>query len=590
MADTTFYSSLRKLFSGGSVIRVVNKDGRVKVIDTDNSQLLPKHNLRQRYATMYRSNWSNAGHQGQLFQANRLQLFRDYESMDTDPIIASALDMYSEESALQDEFGQILRINSSNEDVKQILHNLFYDILNINFNLASWIRNMCKYGDQFLKLEIRDEIGVVDVLPLSVYEVIRNEGYDPEHPNDVRFIHDITGASSPTMNPANTYENFEVAHFRMLTDSNYLPYGKAVIENIRRVWKQIKLMEDAMMVHRIVRAPERRMYKVDVGNIAPKDVEGYMQRLMEKTKKTPLIDNSTGEYNLKFNIQNLMEDFYLPVRGSDSGTTIENLPGLEFQTTEDIEYLQKKLFAGLKIPRAFLGYEEDTSGKATLAAEDMRFARSIERVQRIVVSELTKIAVIHLYANGYTDKELVNFSLELSQSSTIYEQEQIRIWQEKVRLGEDIKNSKMLSMDWIYTYVFKLSEDDIETEKKRIIEDEKFRYRLAQIENEGNDPAKSGQDVRDGQIVDPLTNHDDSDDVGGFSGEMGEVDYDDDKFKQGGRPRGNQTKYATDKHVLGRDPIGAKSLSRNEITNLLEVLKKSEIRPSSIMDESNILV
>lgn len=595
MADTSFNARLKRLFSGGSVVRVVKKTGGLRVIDTDNSQLMPKNNLRQRYSSLYRSNWSNAKEHGQLFQHTRIQLFRDYESMDGDPILASALDLYSEESALHDEYGQIIRITSSNDDIKQILHNLFYDILNINFNLSAWIRNMCKYGDQFLKLNIQEGVGIVDVLPLSVYEVVRQEGFDEEDPTAVRFIHDISGATHATINEENVLFDHEVAHFRLLTDSNYLPYGKAILENVRRAWKQLKLMEDAMMIHRIVRAPERRIYKVDVGNIAPKDVEGYMQKLMQKTKKTPLIDLNTGEYNLKFNIQNLLEEFYLPVRGSDSGTEIDNLPGLDWQATDDIEYLQKKVFAGLRIPRAFLGYEEDTSGKATLAQEDLRFARSVSKVQRIVVSELTKIAIIHLFANGYTDADLVNFTLELTQSSTIYEQEMIRIWQEKIRLGEDAKNGKLLSTTWVYKNVFKMTEDEIEELREQIVEDEKFKYRLDQIEREGNDPAKSGQHVQDGEVVDPVSFDADDNGIGGFSGEpdddddFNEVDYSDDKFKQGGRPRGNQTKYGTDKHVLGRDPIGLKSISLNEVNKLVASLKGSELGGSGLLDEANII-
>jgi len=594
MANKSFNARLKRLFSNGSVVRVVSKgSGKgIKVFDANSSQLMPKGSWKQRHASIYRTPGAQGRDQTGVFQATRYHLFRDYEGMDADPIIASAIDMYAEESSLEDEFGQILKITTSNNDVKQILHNLFYDILNINFNLSAWIRNLCKYGDLFLKLEIEEGIGVIDVIPLSVYEIIREEGYDIEDPKAVRFIHDISGATTYSSNQATTYDDYEMAHFRLGTDSNFLPYGKAIVENIRRIWKQIKLMEDAMMVHRIVRAPERRMYKVDIGNIPPKDVEGYMQRLMQKTKKASLMDPNTGEYNLKFNIQNLLEDFYLPVRGTKDGTSIENLPGLEYQTVEDIEYLQKKLFAGLKIPRAYLGYEEDTSGKGTLAQEDMRFARSIRKVQRIVVSELSKIAIVHLYANGYTDKELIDFSLELAMSSTVYEQEQIRIWQEKVRLGDDIKSGQLLSVDWIYETIFKLSEDDIVRERLRLVNDAKFKYRLDQIDSDGNDPAKSGQHVVGGQAIDPFNGEDeDSDDVSGFSGEDEDAEdfENDEKYKQGGRPRGNQTKYATDKHVLGRDPIGRNSISMNEIKRLIGGMNSANLNSKGLLDESNII-
>ncbi len=175
-------------------------------------------------------------------------------------------------------------------------------------------------------------------------------------------------------------------------------------------------MEDAMMIHRIMRAPEKRVFRVDIGNIPPNEVDNYMQRIINKMKKTPVIDEATGEYNLKYNMQNLTEDFFMPVRGGDSGTNIESLPGMQYETTDDIEYLKNKMLAALRVPKAFLGYEESLGSKATLAAEDVRFARTIERIQRITVSELTKIAIVHLYAQGYQDEELVNFDLEFDKS------------------------------------------------------------------------------------------------------------------------------------------------------------------------------
>jgi len=160
-----------------------------------------------------------------------------------------------------------------------------------------------------------------------------------------------------------------------------------------------------------------------------------------------------------------------------------------------------------------------------------------------------------------------------------------------------MKGNQMLSSTWIYTHVFKLSEVEMEEEREGIVADEKFKYRLAQIELEGNDPAKSGQDVRDGEIVDPYTpseegeNGGGNNNFGGFKGEddMEEVDFEDDKFKQGGRPRGNQTKYATDKHVLGRDPIGRNAMSLTEIKNIIRGIDNKKLGPVKMMDEDNII-
>ncbi len=221
-----------------------------------------------------------------------------------------------------------------------------------------------------------------------MYETIRIEGQDPGNPFSVKFKveNDFLALGKKE------FDNYEVAHFRLLSDTNFLPYGKAMVEGGRRVWKQLQLMEDAMLIHRIMRAPDKRKVLVDIGNIPPNEIDTHMQRIIDRMKKVPLVDPKTGDYNLRYNMMNITEDFYLPVRGKDSGTDITNLPGLQFNAIEDIEYLRNKLMAAFKVPKSFLGYEEDNSGKASLAAQDVRFARTIERIQRIMVSELTKIA------------------------------------------------------------------------------------------------------------------------------------------------------------------------------------------------------
>jgi len=236
-------------------------------------------------------------------------------------------------------------------------------------------------------------------------------------------------------------------------------------------------------------------------------------------------------------MQNLTEDFYLPVRGGDSGTNIENLAGLEYASIEDIDYLKNKLFAALKIPKAYLGYEENVGGKATLAAEDVRFARTIERIQRTVVSELTKIAIVHLYAQGVTDSEMTNFELQLVNPSFIYEQEKINLWSEKIRLAQDIQGLNMLSKDWVYDNVFKLSDGESDEQRVQMLDDLKDRYRFRSIEDEGEDPAQEDEEPDD-------------------------IEESIEKLKQeikdkGGRPREGNT-YKKDKHPYGRDPLGDK--------------------------------
>ena len=486
LKQRSLFSKLKRLFSTDAVIRNVGGK-KLKVVDTDEVMYATDRNtLRDRFNRIRTSSYNQYSRDFTLsYQASRIELFRDYDTMDMDPIISSALDIYADECVTKNELGEILVIHSSNDNIKQILYNLFYDILNIEFNMWSWTRNLVKYGDFYLKMYISPEYGVYMVEPISAYNVTRVENSDLTNKNYVKFQINL-----PEGGRLEELENYQVAHFRMLSDSNFIPYGKSIIEGGRRVWKQLSLMEDAMLIHRVMRAPEKRIFKVDVGNIPPSEVDQYMQRLMDKMKKVPYIDEKTGDYNLRFNLQNMVEDFYLPVRGSDSGTSIEPLSGMEFNGIDDIEYLRNKMLAALKIPKAFLGYEEDLSGKATLASEDVRFAKTVNRVQRILISELNKIAMVHLYAQGYKDASLVDFTLELTNPSVIFEKEKIAIWQDKVNLSKDMMETKLFSKKWIYQNVFKISEEDVDIQKNDLVEDAKQTYRFKQIEDEGIDPAK----------------------------------------------------------------------------------------------------
>ena len=450
MADTSLFGRLRRLFSTDVVIRNVGGN-QLKVIDSNQIQSLGQlqtNSLYDRFNKLYSTvGGLNFTNQQQVnFPSTRIQLYTDYEAMDTDSIVASALDIVSDESTLRNDMGEVLQIRSADETVQKILYNLFYDVLNIEFNLWSWTRNMLKYGDFYLKLEISEKFGVYNVVPFSSYTIIRVEGSDPQNPSDVKFKYDPSYSVSenplgfqqisPSMG-VNTgeevfFDNYEMAHFRLLSDFNYLPYGRSYLEPGRKVWKQMTLMEDAMLIHRIVRAPEKRTFFVNVGNIPPNEVETYMQRMINKMKKTPYVDPNTGDYNLKFNMQNILEDFYIPVRGGDATTRIETTKGLDYAAIEDVTYLRDKLFSALKVPKAYLGYEGDLEGKATLAAEDIRFARTVERIQKILISELTKIALVHLYAPGYDGASLTNFELQLTTPSIIYDQERIALLKEKV--------------------------------------------------------------------------------------------------------------------------------------------------------------
>ena len=582
MADTSLFSRLRRLFSTQAVVRRVGKN-KLKVVDS--SRLQSDGNRRgssyyDRYGRLHgsnsRLNWQTYNERFN-YHSNKLELYTDYEAMDKDSIISSVLDIYSDECTLKNDMGDVLRINSSDEKLKKTLHNLFYDVLNIEFNLWSWVRGMNKYGDYYLYLDIDDELGVVNAQPLSTYETRREEGYDLDNPYSVRFEIEEQNTNSISHRKETKFlESFQVAHFRLLTDTNFLPYGRSLLEGARKTWKQLILMEDAMMIHRIMRAPEKRVFKIDIGNIPPNEVDQHMQNIINQMKKVPYLDESTGEYNLKFNLQNMLEDYYLPVRGGQSGTEIDTLSGMEFGGIDDIEYLKNRMLAALKVPKAFIGYEDGVEGKATLAQEDIRFARSVERIQKIVISELTKIAIVHLYTQGYTDDELVNFELELTTPSVIYEQEKANLWSEKVNLVRDMKELKMISQEWMYKNIFNMSEDEWKREQYKVINDLKLGFRQEQIENEGNDPAKTGESF--GTPHDLAAMSQQSDGGGGGESPFGENTggSPDGGWDGAGRPEegGN---YGTDANAFGRDPLGNKSVS----------IKPDRYNATSVMNKEN---
>ena len=564
MADNQpgLFNRLTRLFSTDVIIRNVGGN-QLKVIDVDKIQAfgnVKTNALIDRFTKLHRYGANMPYNPTMNYQTLRIQLYTDYEAMDTDSIIASTLDIISDESTLKNELGEVLQIRSADENIQRILYNLFYDILNIEFNLWLWIRNMCKYGDFYLHMEVAEKFGIYNVTPLSVYDMVREEGQNPENPSYVCFRIDpmviAAGGMSARVKDRDgkiKFENYEIAHFRLLTDANYLPYGRSYIEPARKTYKQYVLMKDAMLLHRITRAPEKRIFTINVGNIPPHEVDAYMQKIIQKMKKTPYVDQQTGEYNLRYNMQNMMEDFYLPTRGNDSATKIDTLKGLEYGGIEDVVFLRDEMLAALKVPKAYFGFEKDLQGKATLAAEDIRFARTVERIQRVALSELYKMALVHLYVQGYEGESLSNFELSLTVPSIIYEQEKIALWKEKVDLAKSIQDTNLLPSDWIYDNVFKFSEDEFDEYRDLVIEDKKRVFRMAQVENEGNDPAKTGRSFG--------TPHDLASLYGkgrNGVGETGAVPPGYDEKRPVGRPIEKASIINTQNDPLGKDRLGRK--------------------------------
>ncbi len=382
--------------------------------------------------------------------------YTDFEQMEYMPEIASSVDIYADEITTSNALTPLVDINCHNREIKEILHTFLYTVLNIESNLFGWARSMCKYGDYYLYLDIDDDIGITNVIPLPVREVERLEGNDPTNPNYIQYFWQNAEGKKGV-----TFENWQIAHFRVLGNDKYVPYGTSVLESARRIWRQLTLLEDAMMAYRIVRSPERRVFYIDVGNIAAEDVEQYIEQVKTQMKRNQIIDENTGHVDLRYNAMSVDEDYYIPVRGNQNNTRIETLAGGQFTgDIDDVNYLRDKLFSALKIPKAYLAQGDASEDKTTLSQKDIRFARTIQRLQRVVIAELEKMCIIHLYTLGFRDSDLVSFTLSLNNPSKIAELQEL----EHLRTKFDIAGAAtdgFFSKNWVYENIFKMSQEEI---------------------------------------------------------------------------------------------------------------------------------
>ena len=460
-SNSTLFKKLTDLFRSGPVVR--RKVKKFKGNSTSKSSL---EIFKKAHSDVYNSTLSAYG------SYDRMARYSDFSEMEATPEINSALDIYSEECVSPDVDGQVLHISSDNRMIKQILEELFYDVLNVDFNLVMWIRNLCKYGDFFLFNDIHPEYGVINCFPIPIAEIEREEGFDPDDPAAARFRWVTQGNR--------VLENWQVSHFRLLGSDAFLPYGSSVLEGARRIWRQLILIEDAMLVYRVIRSPERRVFYIDVGNIPPENVADYLEQAQTSLKRNAVVDKTTGQVDLRYNPLSVDEDYFLPVRGGDTGTRIDTLAGGSNTTAiEDVEYIQKKLFAALKIPKAYLGYDEDIGAKATLAQEDIRFSRTIQRIQKTIISELNKVAMIHLYTHGYSEEDLMQFELKLSNPSSIAQQQKLELIRTKFEISGSAPEG-LLDREWIRKNILDLNDDEIER-----IERGKEKDKLRDMELEG---------------------------------------------------------------------------------------------------------
>lgn len=396
------------------------------------------------------------------------------------PELASALDIYADESVAGDEKDRVFHIFSTNEAIKEALEDLFYNVLNVEFNLRGWVRNLVKYGDLFLLNELNPDNGIVRVVPLPVNEIEREEGYDPEDPTLYRFRWVTLGNRE--------LDCWQVTHMRLLGNDQFLPYGMSVIESARRIWRQLILIEDAMLTYRIVRAPERRVFYIDVGNTPPEEVPLLVEDAKRNIRSAPVVDRMTGRTDLRYNPVSIEEDFWIPVRGTETGTKIETLQGGQnAAAVEDVQYIQRKLFAAIKIPKAYLGYDDLLSSKATLAQEDIRFSRTIAVIQKTVIAEMNRLAIMHLYCLGFPEQELQDFSLRLSNPSTVAQQQKLELLRAKAEIAGSFPDG-MVDKEWIRKEVIGFTDEHIaRIDERRLAE----RIMDAKIEAAG-EPTEEG--------------------------------------------------------------------------------------------------
>jgi hypothetical protein len=457
-------------------------DKNVLLKTTDKTQY-DKEKLEYQQSLYLSNQWqkieNNLYAQAVYYEPNRIAAFYDYESMEFMPEISTALDIYSEESTTPNQDGYVLQIYSESKRIKSILADLFNNILDININLPMWIRNTCKYGDNFVYLKLDEEKGITGCLQLPNIEIERLE-----RGMSVRTMNAVV--SSPTPSDVNSkglrfvwktkdmeFNTWEMAHFRLLGDDRKLPYGTSMLEKARRVWKQLVLAEDAMLIYRTSRAPERRVFKVFVGNMDDKDVEPYVQRVANKFKRDQVVDSKTGNVDMRYNQMAVDQDYFIPVRDPGQTMPIETLPGAQnLSEIADIEYIQKKLLTALRIPKAFLGFEEPVGSGDNLSLMDIRFARTINKIQKSMIAELNKIAIIHLFILGFED-ELNNFTLGLTNPSKQADLLMVSVWKEKVLLYKDLVSEipntlQPTSATWAKKHIFGFSDEDIKLEIQQI--------------------------------------------------------------------------------------------------------------------------
>ncbi len=476
--NLTVYQKLFYLFGQGGGPKANATYNKYSLSDKDlivtkSKQDFQKEKLQLQQQKYLEGQWAKVDNElyqkSVFYETSRIASYMDFEAMEFTPEIAVALDIMSEESCTLNEQGRIMSIYSDSNRIKKILDDLFFNVLDIHSNLPMWTRNTCKYGDNFVYLKIDYKDGIIGANQLTNVDIERKEADSFPFQRNTEEIEGEMKKKNVTFvwkDKSLDFNAWEVAHFRLLGDDRKLPYGTSVLEKVRRIWKQLLLAEDAMLVYRVTRAPERRVFKVYVGNIDDADVESYVQKVANKFKRTQVTDSQTGQADVRYNTLAVDQDYFVPVRDPNASMPIETLPGAtNLDQIADIQFIQRKMVTALRVPKTFLGFEEPTGEGKNLALMDIRFARTINRIQQAMIQELNKIAIIHLYILGFHD-EINNFKLSLNNPSTQGEMLKVEQWKEKVLLYKDLVAGvdggiAPTSHTWAKKNIFNWSSDEI---------------------------------------------------------------------------------------------------------------------------------
>lgn len=399
-------------------------------------------------------------------------MYRDADLMDGSPEIGKALDITVDEVCCYNSDGEMLHIYSKSNRVKSVLEDLFQNRLMIHVTLPMVVRSMLKYGNDFHLLNITLNDGVLGWRELPVYEMERYEnGYGPYpyqvNPNETNSMkQDEITFVRLGFNEGLPYKSWQVAHFRLLYDSFFLPYGVSMLHKSRRAWRMWSMMEDAMLIYRLDKSVERRVFKIFVGAINDQDVQAYVQDIANNFKRTPIIDPQTGQVDLRKGFPDVSSDFFIPVRSENASSPIEVLQSSQYSTAmDDIDYMQNKIFAGLGVPKTFLNFQEAQGKGQNLSIMDIRFCRMVNRIQQFVLMELNKVAMIHLYLLGFGD-EITNFTLSMNNPSIQIESLELDDWTKRIQLtatalADPGNGIQLLSLHYCLKKFMKMSDQEI---------------------------------------------------------------------------------------------------------------------------------